>query len=170
MYGQGQETEDRRSFTEQQYVIWIERFRLQKIVTKQIVLKKTWKEPQCEWPLSYPADSLKWFMICIVSTFRKTNGKDGIGLQRIFAYCGSRYLGCTCRLPLWRALRRKRKNTLLPYYLHFRKHVKKNPLQLLKWQKIPWKVQKFTKKWPQNWKKDLKLKNGKKWPINITFL
>jgi hypothetical protein len=31
--------------------------------------------PQCEWPLLYPAFSLKCFVVCIVSTFRKTNGK-----------------------------------------------------------------------------------------------
>jgi hypothetical protein len=99
LYAQGRETEE-RSFTEQQYVIWSERFQLEIFVTKQIALRKTWKEPQCEWPLSNPAASLKCFMICIVCNFRKTNGRNGIGLQRIIAYCGSRYLGCSCRLPL----------------------------------------------------------------------
>jgi hypothetical protein len=84
LYSQGQETEDRMGFIKQQYVIWNERFRLEIFVTKQIALHKTWKEPQCEWPLSFPAASLKCFMICIVSTFCKPNRKDG--QDRIITY------------------------------------------------------------------------------------
>jgi hypothetical protein len=44
---------------------------------------------------------------------------------------------------------------------------------MAKMKKIPLKVQKFTKKLPQNWKNDLKLKNDKKdqkLPIEFTFL
>jgi hypothetical protein len=74
------------------------------------------------------------------------NGKDGIGLQRIIAYCGSRYLGCSCRLPLLRALRRKIKSTLLSYYSHFRKNEQKFPKMA---KKMPLKVQKFTEKLSQ---------------------
>jgi hypothetical protein len=48
-------------------------------------------------------------------------------------------------------LRRKIKNSLLPCYSYFRKHMKKNPLKWLKLQKkIPLKAQKFTEKLPQN--------------------
>jgi hypothetical protein len=65
--------------------------------------------------------------------------------------------------PLKRAVRRKRKNTLLPYYSHCRKNVKKNSLKCLKCQKkIPLKVQKFTKNDPKTKKNDLKLKNEEK--------
>jgi hypothetical protein len=39
-YGQGRETED-RSFIEQKYVIWSERFRLEIFVTKQTALQET---------------------------------------------------------------------------------------------------------------------------------
>jgi hypothetical protein len=56
---------------------------------------------ELEWPPTYPTNSLKCFMICIVSTFRKTKGNDGTVLQRIIVYCGSRYLvaaaDCLCR-------------------------------------------------------------------------
>jgi hypothetical protein len=61
--------------------------------------------------------------------------------------------GCVCREHLGE------KKPLLPYYSHFRKHMKKNSL---KWQKILLKIQKLTKKLPQNWKNDLKLKNNQK--------
>jgi hypothetical protein len=72
------------------------------------------------------------------------------GLQRIIVFCGSRYLGAAADcLPLWRALRRKRKNTLLPYYSHFRKHEEKFPKMANKI-KIPLKVQKISEKLPQN--------------------
>jgi hypothetical protein len=55
-------------------------------------------------------------MLCIVSTFPKTIGNDGTGLQCIIVYYGSRYLGatagCHCREPLG-----ERERTL-PYYSH----------------------------------------------------
>jgi hypothetical protein len=99
LYGQGRETEDRQSFIEQ-HVIWSKRFQLEIFVTKQIALHKTWKEPQCEWPPLYPVASLECFMICIVSTFPKTTGKDRTELQCIIVCCGSRYSGwaadCLC--------------------------------------------------------------------------
>jgi hypothetical protein len=85
------------------------------------------EKSRSEWPLPYPAASLK------CKHFHKTNEKDRTGLQRIIiVYCDSRYLGCSCRLPLRTALRRKRKNTLLPYYSQFGKHMKKNSLKWLK--------------------------------------
>jgi hypothetical protein len=51
-------------------------------------------------------------------------------------------LGCSCRLLLRAALRRKRKNTLLPYYSQFRKHEEKFPKIAKMTKKMPLKVQK----------------------------
>jgi hypothetical protein len=64
-------------------------------------------------------------MMCIVCSFRKTKGKDGIGLQRIIAYCGSRYLAFSLQAPCVESAEEKEKE--LAYYSHFRKHMKKIP-------------------------------------------
>jgi hypothetical protein len=72
------------------------------------------------------------------------------------------YLGYSCRLPLYRALRRNRKNTLLTNYsFTFQKTYEEKFPQTAKITKIPLKVQTFTKK------NTSKLKRKK--PYNLTM-
>jgi uncharacterized protein YjaZ len=80
-------------------------------------------------------------------------------------------LECICRLPLCRALRRKRKNISLPYYSHFKKTYEEKFPKMAKMKNIPLKVN-----IPKNYQKLIKTKdlnmknNNQKLPIKVTFL
>jgi hypothetical protein len=83
-------------------------------------------------------------MICIVS---KTNGKDGTGLQLIIAYCGNRYLGCSCRLPLWKQEKKNEHFTCI-LFTFLKTYEEKFP-KTAKVTKMPLEVQNLSKNYPK---------------------
>jgi hypothetical protein len=91
--------------------------------------------------VAVPCCSLKCFMICIVSTSAKQTERTvqdyNVLLYTMVAGTWGVAARCLCRQRLGE---RERKNTLIPYYSQFRKHMKKNSLKWIKRQKITYRI------------------------------